>query len=112
LLTLELSILEAGIDMAVRGRPYFYGYLIANEIKEREGARLLTAHGTLYRALDRMQKAGLLEGQWEDPLIAAREGRPLRRLYHVTAAGEAALADARAKQVEPAARQAAKPVTP
>ncbi len=95
LVPLELSILEAGIELAVRGTPYFHGFLIAKEIKEREDARLLTAHGTLYKALDRMQKAGLLESEWEDPFVAAGEGRPRRRLYRVTAAGETALATAR-----------------
>jgi DNA-binding PadR family transcriptional regulator len=62
-------------------------------MKDRQQARLLTAHGTLYKALDRMQRAGLLESEWEDPLIAAREGRPRRRLYRVTAVGEAAVAE-------------------
>ena len=95
LVPLELSILEAGIELAVRGAPYFHGFLIAKEIKEREDARLLTAHGTLYKALDRMQKAGLLESEWEDPVAAAAAGRPRRRLYRVTVAGQTALANAR-----------------
>ncbi|MDO8616925.1 MAG: helix-turn-helix transcriptional regulator [Dehalococcoidia bacterium] len=98
LVPLELSILEAGIELVVRGAPYFHGFLIAKEIKEREDARLLTAHGTLYKALDRMQKAGLLESEWENPIAAAADGRPRRRLYRVTAAGEAALATARAPE--------------
>ena len=98
LVPLELSILEAGIELIVRGAPYFHGFLIAKEIKERQDARLLTAHGTLYKALDRMQKAGLLESEWEDPVAAATEGRPRRRLYRVTATGEAALATARAPE--------------
>jgi DNA-binding PadR family transcriptional regulator len=100
LIPLELSILEAGIEMAVRGQPYFHGFLIAKRIKEREDARLLTAHGTLYRALDRMQKAGLLESQWEDPAMAAHKGRPRRRLYKVTTAGEAALASAQVAEAK------------
>lgn len=98
LVPLELSILDAGIELAVRGAPYFHGFLIAREIKEREDARLLTAHGTLYKALDRMQKAGLLESEWEDPSVGAAEGRPRRRLYRVTMAGETALANARAPE--------------
>lgn len=94
LVPIEVSILEAGIAMAARGAACFHGFLIAKEIREREDARLLTAHGTLYKALDRMQQAGLLESEWEDPGTAAEEGRPRRRLYRVTAAGEAALAAA------------------
>ena len=96
LLPIELSILNAGIELRIRGAGYFHGFLIAKEIKEHEGARLLTAHGTLYKALDRMEKAGLLESQWEDPANAALENRPRRRLYSVTAAGEAAVVRARA----------------
>ncbi len=95
LLPIELSILEVGIALRVSGMEEFHGFLIAREIKEREDARLLTAHGTLYKALDRMEKAGLLVSRWEDPIIAAQGSRPRRRLYQVTAAGEGALAKAR-----------------
>ncbi len=102
LLPIELSILETGIELRVRGMAEFYGFLIAKEIKERQDARLLTAHGTLYKALDRMEKAGLLVSRWEDPLIAAEASRPRRRLYQVTAAGEGALAKARAAKPQPA----------
>jgi PadR family transcriptional regulator PadR len=104
LLPIELSILETGIELRVRGLPFFYGFLIAKEIKERREAKLLTAHGTLYKALDRMEKVGLLESHWEDPVVAAEQGRPRRRLYQVTVAGEAALAGARKVQVAPASK--------
>jgi PadR family transcriptional regulator, regulatory protein PadR len=46
----------------------------------------------LYKALQRLEEAGLLASQWEDPDIAVAEGRPRRRLYEVTGAGERALA--------------------
>ena len=42
LLPLELSILEAGIDLRRHGVSEFHGFLIAKEIKEREDARLRT----------------------------------------------------------------------
>jgi DNA-binding PadR family transcriptional regulator len=87
LLPIELSILEAGLDMEKRGVLEFHGFLAAKEIKDRKGARLLTSHGTLYKALDRLERAGLLVSRWEDPNVAATEGRPRRRLYQVTAAG-------------------------
>jgi DNA-binding PadR family transcriptional regulator len=72
----------------------FHGFLLAKTIKDQQEARLLTAHGTLYKALDRLQAAGLLDSRWEDPLAAAAANRPRRRLYHLTAVGEAALAKA------------------
>ena len=102
LLPIEVSILDAGIRLRTDGLPSFHGFLIAKQIKEREGARLLTAHGTLYKALGRLESAKLLQSIWEDPLIAAEEGRPRRRLYTVTPAGEAALARAVHASVGPA----------
>lgn len=92
LLPIELSILEAAIELRVRGAKYFHGFMMAKELQERNGARMLTAHGTLYKALDRLRKLEFLESEWEDPVAAAAEGRPRRRFYSVTAAGEAALA--------------------
>ncbi|MDP2674692.1 MAG: helix-turn-helix transcriptional regulator [Dehalococcoidia bacterium] len=105
LLPIELTILEAGIRLRMEGVAHFYGFLIAREIKERQEARLLTAHGTLYKALDRLQRLGLLESEWEDPLVAAQANRPRRRLYWVTAAGEAA----RVRASEPMPATVAKP---
>ncbi len=101
LLPIELSILRAGIDLLHAGAAEFHGYGIASEIREREAARLLTAHGTLYRALDRLEAAGLLESRLEDAAIAESERRPRRRLYRVTAAGEVAHATAEAPSPAP-----------
>jgi DNA-binding PadR family transcriptional regulator len=92
LLPIELSILDAGLDLQRRGSDEFHGFLVAREMSERDGARRLTAHGTLYKALGRMHEAGLLESRWEDPAIGAAAGRPRRRLYRVTLAGARALA--------------------
>lgn len=92
LILIEASILEAGIDLRGRGIDAAHGFLIAKEIREKAEARLLTAYGTLYKALERLEKAGFLESFWEDPQTAANEGRPRRRFYRVTLAGETALA--------------------
>lgn len=88
----EVAILAAALE-AGPGEE-FYGYAIARRVQAGEGSRLLTAHGTLYKALDRMLKAGLLAARWEDAEAAAQEERPRRRLYHVTGAGETALHEA------------------
>ena len=101
LLGIEVSILEAGADLSKIGSPEFHGFLIAKHIKTSKDARLLTAHGTLYRALNRLEKAGLLVSRWEDPEIAAGENRPRRRLYRVTLKGETALAQTRLLQRDP-----------
>lgn len=86
----------------------FHGYLMASRIREDGDGRTLTAHGTLYKALDRMRKAGLLTDRWEDPGIAASEERPRRRLYRVTAEGAAALAEAE-RSIVPALTPGAQP---
>jgi DNA-binding PadR family transcriptional regulator len=103
LIPIELTILETGIELAMRDTPQFHGFMLAKELKGREDAKLLTAHGTLYKALDRLQRFGYLESAWEDPLVAAREGRPRRRFYWVTSTGQAALVKAlEAQRQQPA----------
>jgi DNA-binding PadR family transcriptional regulator len=52
------------------------------------------AFGTLYRALGRLERMGLLESRWEDPQVPAKEGRPGRRLYALTATGQVAVREA------------------
>lgn len=94
LLPIEESILAAGIASLRLGTD-FHGFAIAKAIQEDRAAKRLTAHGTLYKALARLEARGLLTSTWEDPDIAAGEQRPRRRLYRVTPLGEQALAQAR-----------------
>jgi len=101
LLPIEIGILATGVELRSHGEAEFHGYLIAQAIREREEARLLTSHGTLYKALERLRTRGLLTSRWEDPAIAAAAGRPRRRLYTVTAAGASALEAARAGKAVP-----------
>jgi PadR family transcriptional regulator PadR len=103
LLPLELSILGTGLEIQGSGPARFHGFQLAKAMQEREGARRLTAHGTLYKALGRLERWGFLEAAWEDPLIAAERGRPRRRLYRVTPAGARALASGE-RPPEPAHR--------
>lgn len=90
LLPIEVAILSAGLEWERGEAAPFHGFAIARVIQQQEGARRLTAHGTLYKALARMERDGLLSSAWEDPERAAAEGRPRRRLYQVTGAGEVA----------------------
>ena len=92
LVPIEATILETGLALRRRGVDAAHGFLLAKEMQDKAGAKLLTAYGTLYKALARMEKAGLLESSWEDPQVAADEGRPRRRSYRVTVVGETALA--------------------
>jgi PadR family transcriptional regulator PadR len=92
-LPLEAAILAAAVELAASGTNRFHGFLLAKHLRDAEGAKLLTAHGTLYKALGRMEQAGLLTSTWEDPQAAADDGRPRRRLYEITPAGRTALAE-------------------
>ncbi|MFF2494289.1 PadR family transcriptional regulator [Agromyces sp. NPDC058064] len=89
LVDLEVDILGAGIELQAEDGD-FYGFALAKRIADRSGASSLTAHGTLYKALGRLAERGMVESEWEDPEIAATEGRPRRRLYRVTGVGAAA----------------------
>lgn len=101
LVDLELAILSAGLDLHAQQAEEFHGYLLAKRLRQIREARRLVGHGTLYKALDRLEAAGLLASRWEDPVAAAAENRPRRRLYHVTAAGGAALAEASRAPLRP-----------
>ena len=101
LLPIEASILATALGLRARGQDEFHGFLIAKEMQDVQDvkeARRLTAHGTLYRALGRLEDAGHLESWGEDPAEAQRERRPIRRLCRVTALGERALADAESQR--------------
>jgi len=67
------------------GHTTFHGFGLAQTMREHSGSRSLTAHGTLYKALSRLEDFGLLTSRWED--AAAVAGRPRRRLYELTGQG-------------------------
>jgi len=60
-----------------------HGYDVLLAVERRTAGRLSPNPGTLYRALDRLLKQGLLETV-EEPL----EGREPRRVFHLSALGE------------------------
>ena len=64
-----------------------YGYQIAKELAARSGGVFEFKEGTLYPALHRMEKNGLLTSYWE----VVEEG-PSRKYYSITEQGHDALA--------------------
>jgi DNA-binding PadR family transcriptional regulator len=94
LVPLEVAICSAAVALCNRGVEQFHGYLLAKELKEASDAKLLTAYGTLYRALGRLEQMGLVTSAWEHPQIPADENRPRRRLYSITPDGRNAAAQA------------------
>ena len=85
LVPLETEILGAALSMLRSGQASFHGFGLAQAMREQSGSRALTGHGTLYKALGRLEEFGLLASRWED--AAAAEGRPRRRLYELTGQG-------------------------
>jgi PadR family transcriptional regulator, regulatory protein PadR len=85
LLPLETEILAAALSMLRSGQAAFHGFGLAQRMREQSGSRALTGHGTLYKALGRLEEFGLLSSRWED--AEAAEGRPRRRLYELTGEG-------------------------
>jgi PadR family transcriptional regulator, regulatory protein PadR len=82
---LILSVLEDGPR---------HGYAIIEALQARSGGRLDLPTGTVYPALRRLERAGLLSGTWST--VGGRE----RRTYTLTRAGRHALAGQRADWTE------------
>jgi DNA-binding PadR family transcriptional regulator len=78
------ALLLATVEPGLR-----YGLGVAEALRVGSGGRVVLASGTLYPALHRLERAGLLVGGWSDA-----EGRP-RRSYELTPAGHAAVAEQR-----------------
>jgi DNA-binding PadR family transcriptional regulator len=76
------------------GHPAFHGFGLAQTMREQRDSRSLTGHGTLYKALGRLEEFGLLTSRWED--ATAVDGRPRRRLYELTGQGARVAEHARA----------------
>lgn len=90
LVPLEAAICRSAAALRRDGFQEFHGYALAKQLADDLDSRLLTAYGTLYRALGRLEAMGLLQSRREDPEIASQANRPVRRLYTLTALGEAA----------------------
>src|SRR5918997_3992321 len=100
LLPLETEILEAALAMLRSDQSTFHGFGLAQTMREQTGARSLTGHGTLYKALSRLEEFGLVTSRWED---SAAEGRPRRRLYELTGQGALVAEEAHADNADRAA---------
>jgi len=63
-----------------------YGYQVVKELETRSQGYFKFKEGTLYPALHRLEKSGLITGKWQ----MLSNGRQ-RRYYHITAKGQAKL---------------------
>lgn len=78
--------------LAMLSREPKYGFQIIKELRRRSQGYYDLAEGTLYPALHRLQKRGLLSSQ-----RMVQEDRPPRKYYTLTPAGRQALSEARAE---------------
>ncbi|MBM7843647.1 MULTISPECIES: PadR family transcriptional regulator [Herpetosiphon] len=78
--------------MALIEQGPMYGYLIAKEIRSLTDDVIDLKEGSLYPALHRLEKEGMIEGFWQ-----RREDGVDRRYYRITAAGQAVLDERRAQ---------------
>ncbi len=76
------------IILSLLSRRAMYGYEIVATVKEETNGALEWKTGSLYPSLHKLEKAGMIRGEWE----GEPESRQ-RKYYHVTEAGQAALAD-------------------
>jgi PadR family transcriptional regulator, regulatory protein PadR len=91
---LETQILGVALEALLHGEASeVHGFALAKQVADQDGSRRLTSHGTLYKALARLEGAGLLSSRWEDHRAAEEGGRPRRRLYQITSSGQVALAE-------------------
>src|SRR2546425_7696936 len=86
---MKAEALKGHLDMllltAVRGRP-IHGYAIADALRTRSGGAFDLPEGTLYPALHRLERAGLMASRWSEV-----NGRR-RRVYQLTRKGRRGLA--------------------
>ncbi|WP_129841838.1 helix-turn-helix transcriptional regulator [Streptomyces sp. RFCAC02] len=80
-----------GVLLAVLEDGPLHGYAIITAVQRRSGGALELRTGTVYPALARLERLGLLRSHWQ---TSAGERR--RRAYELTGAGRQALAGERA----------------
>jgi DNA-binding PadR family transcriptional regulator len=74
--------------LAVLASEPLHGYAIIAELKHRSGGALALPEGTVYPALHRLERSGLLASRWSD-------GGRRRRVYRLTPRGRRALGERR-----------------
>jgi DNA-binding PadR family transcriptional regulator len=67
--------------LAVLADEPLHGYAVIEELKRRSGGALSLPEGTVYPALHRLERSGLLESAW------ATGSARRRRVYRLTARG-------------------------
>jgi PadR family transcriptional regulator, regulatory protein PadR len=72
--------LDSLILSVIASRP-MHGYAVIEELRSRSRGELALPEGTVYPALHRLERLGLLSSSWSD-------GKRRRRVYALTRSGE------------------------
>jgi DNA-binding PadR family transcriptional regulator len=93
MLAIKPELLKGHLDallLAVLEEGPQHGYAVIETLRDRTDGALELPTGTVYPALHRLERAGLITSDWE--IVARRR----RRTYQLTAAGRKALGEQRA----------------
>ena len=80
-----------GLVLAVLNTGPAHGYGLIEALRERSGGRFDLPEGTVYPALHRLERAGLVASGW------STEGGRRRRVYNLTDAGRRAASERRSE---------------
>jgi PadR family transcriptional regulator, regulatory protein PadR len=92
------ELVKGSIDsllLCLLGQRPMYGYEIIKELEDKSQGYFKFKEGTLYPALHRLEKTGLLTGKWE-----VTSGGRQRRYYHITVKGNGILAERRVQLLD------------
>ena len=90
-MTVDSELLKGTLSLLILsllGRRPMYGYEIARTVRAESEGALDWKEGSLYPSLHKLEKDGLIRGEWE-----GEPGSRQRKYYHLTNDGRAALAD-------------------
>jgi len=92
------ELMKGNIDsllLSLIAQQPMYGYRIIKELEKRSQGYFKLKEGTLYPALHRLEKVGLIVGRWQ-MLPSGQQ----RKYYHITDNGLSALVDTRGQWQE------------
>ena len=87
------ELMKGNVDsllLSLVGQQPMYGYQIIKELNKRSQGYFKFKEGTLYPALHRMERDGLIQGKWQ----ALPSGQQ-RKYYHITDKGLSILVEKR-----------------
>jgi PadR family transcriptional regulator, regulatory protein PadR len=94
----QRELVNGSIDsllLCLLGQQSMYGYQIIKELEERSQGYFRYKEGTLYPALHRLEKSGLLEAKWTNTA-----GGRQRRYYQLTERGYATCTEKRSQWLD------------